>query len=359
MRFSPRPRHLPVASVAATALLGSVALPVIAHHSAAIFDLERSVMLEGVVTRYDWVNPHVYLYVDTSNGASEPSVWEIEASPPTLMVQRGWSPDSFVPGDHLTVEANPAKNASRRMALGRTVRIADGRTLVMSRNRNTNPAASAVPDAIGDVPPPVAANDPSGTWQSLRLPGGFVMQFIFGPTSWALTDAGAAAVEAYDDTTNPAVGCIAYTAPFTMVFPDLKFIALGEDVTTIRSSLESAERIIHMGVETHDGAPFSNQGHSIGRWEGRTLVVDTARFEARLNGNAFRLPSSRQKHLVERLALSDDRTRLFYQIELQDPEYLAETVVGEAQWAYAPGREFAAQGCDLGNARRFLDGWVD
>ena len=233
-----------------------------------------------------------------------------------------------------------------------SVRKADGTTLVV----NSNDPSTRV-QALATLPPPIPAPDLSGTWLTVVTPGGPGRQFVFGPTSWPLTAKGATAVNEYDDSTSPAADCVAYTAPFTMVFPDLKTIEVGEEVTSIRSSLESAERIVHMGTDSHVGVPFSNQGHSTGYWQGQTLVVDTTHFTARQSGNAFKLPSSGQKHLVERFTLSEDRTRLVYNFELNDPEYFTEPLTGEVQWGYNPDGEFAAEGCDLENARQYLEGF--
>ena len=56
------------------------------------------------------------------------------------------------------------------------------------------------------------------------------------------------------------------------------------------SEFEGIERIVHMGAESHDGAAISLQGHSIGRWEGDTLVVDTTHFAEHRVGNAMGVP---------------------------------------------------------------------
>lgn len=337
------------------AVLSLLAAPALAHHSNAIYDLENGVTIEGAVTRYEWVNPHVYLHVTSRNESGEALIWEIEASPPTLMARRGWSPTTFVAGDRVTVEASPTKIAGRRhMALVKSVRKADGTVLVVNSN---DPKAAG--RTFASPPTPVPASDLSGTWLTLFSPNSAAMQFVFGPTSWALTGRGKAAVAAYNDSVNPSARCIAFTAPFSMVFPDEKTIEISEDVVTIRSSLDGAERIIHLDVRSHDGASGSNQGHSIGRWEGAALVVDTTRFTARQNGNAFSLASSNEKHLVERFELSEDPSRLIYTFTLEDPEYLAEAVTGEMQWAYTPGREFPAEGCDPENARRYLQGFAE
>ena len=90
-------------------------LPAAAHHSRAIYDLERSITIEGVVTEFEWANPHVYLYVEVLNDDSVPVVWEIENGSTTAMGRRGWTRDSFAPGDRVIVEANPSKDPDRHM----------------------------------------------------------------------------------------------------------------------------------------------------------------------------------------------------------------------------------------------------
>lgn len=339
-------------------VLSLLAVPAHAHHSSAIFDLERAVTLEGVVTGYEWANPHVYLYVDTGSGRGEAAVWEVEASPPTVMVLRGWSPSTFSPGDRVVVEGYAAKNPAQRMALGVFAETADGTRLTMSRNAPGIVQDEADP-LFGARPDPVPAAGLSGTWIAVPPKRVLVRQFLFQANTWALTDAGAAAFEAFDESTSPAADCVAYTAPFSMVFPDVKIIEIGETRATIVTGLDGAERVVHLNAASHDGAPYTNQGHSIGRFEGAVLVVDTAQFEARPSGNAFALPSSRRKHLVERFELSDDAKRLNYSFELEDPEFLAEPLRAEVQWTHSPGSGLAGGDCDLENARRYLDASVD
>lgn len=346
--------RLPVSALA----LSLLAIPAYPHHSSAIFDLERAVTLEGVVTEYEWANPHVYLYIDTGGEGGETAVWEVEASAPSIMVLRGWSSRTFSPGDRVIVEGYAAKNAARRMALGVFAETEDGTRLVMSRNAPSIGFAEADP-LFGVPPDPVPAAGLSGTWVGLPPNRELVRQFLFQANAWALTDTGAAAFEAFDESTSPAADCVAYTAPFSMVLPDVKIIGIRETRATLVTGLDGAERVVHMNVDSHDDVPYTNQGHSIGRFEGAALVVDTARFAARPSGNAFALPSSRDKHLVERFELSADRKRLNYSFELSDPQFLAEPIRGELQWTHSPGSELAGGDCNLENARRYLEAWVD
>ena len=63
-------------------------------------------------------------------------------------------------------------------------------------------------------------------------------------------------------------------------------------------------------------------GHSIGRWEGATLVIDTIGFEPDSSGLALNVPAGARKHMVERLTLTEDRTRLRYEVTVEDPDFL-------------------------------------
>ena len=321
-----------------------ITLPAAAHHSRAIFDQQRTVTIEGVVTKYEWTNPHVYLYVEAETGAGDAVVWELEGGVTTLMRRQGWSSSSFVPGDRVIVQANPARDATRNMALVTSVEKPGAALSVRS-------ARLAAPDAPESSP--VKADSLSGIWE---VPSGtpYVRHFS-EPFSWLLTPKGAEASAAYvDRTMNPQIQCIPRTAPWLMIFTGLHEIELGDDLVKIRTEYDTAERIVHMNLATHEGAEVTHQGHSIGRWEDGVLVVDTTHFAAHRSGNARGVPSGSQKRLVERLELNPDRTSLTYRFELEDPEYLAAPVTGEHRSAYRPDLEIAPIACDPEVAGRFV-----
>ena len=88
-----------------------------AHHSPALFDLSNVVTVDATVTRFEWVNPHAFVHVElTRNGRTE--VWRIEADAPSVLIPLGWSRDSLKPGDRVTVEVSPHRNAQSRALLG-------------------------------------------------------------------------------------------------------------------------------------------------------------------------------------------------------------------------------------------------
>jgi hypothetical protein len=114
------------------AWLSAIALlsvPLWAHHSAAAeYDASRLIVLDGVVTRVEWTNPHVYFHVGVKDRSGTVVDWYLEAASPNGMRRQGWLPKTMKPGDRVTVEAYQAKDAP---ALAKThrVKVPDGRWL--------------------------------------------------------------------------------------------------------------------------------------------------------------------------------------------------------------------------------------
>jgi hypothetical protein len=316
------------------ALLLLVAPTAFAHHSAAMFDATKTITLEGTIERYEWANPHVYIHLASSSGT-----WVVEAGSPSMMQRVGWTPDSFTVGDVVSIDVNPTRNAERLMARGIVVRPLGGAALPFRASLMQSPAPA---------PAPVPAPGLGGNW----LPGAFVGS----STATSLMSKGAEALARADPDNNPGIDCVAQQAPSQMVFTDLKNIEIDGATVVLRSAVNvGVERIVHLDQTTHTGAPFTNDGHSIGHWDNGTLVVDTRNFSDHPGGNGEGVPSGAQKHLVEYFELSADRTTLAYRFILEDPEYLAAPVEGSAVWAHRPDLVYTAEKCELENARRYLE----
>jgi len=123
-------RQLAVVGAVAGLMVASVAGPVVAHHAfSAEFDANQPVTFEkATVTKMEWVNPHVWIYVDvtTEDGSVQP--WAIEAGTPNVLFRRGFTKDDLLPGTELVVDGYRSKDGSQR-ANGRDVTLPDGRTL--------------------------------------------------------------------------------------------------------------------------------------------------------------------------------------------------------------------------------------
>ncbi len=328
-----------------TTVLLAIAQLCVAHHSASMFDTDSRVVVEGVVTKYEWKNPHVYLYVESESDTGQLTVWEVEAHPPVLLKRMGWSRDSFSVGERVVVTGQAHRNPGRFTIRVTDVRRSDGTRLVSSSSE------SALDDGVAAQR---TRKGLSGTWLTIRDRDASSRLTYSGSATLPLTPKGFAAIEAFSPELDPGKDCIPYTAPIAMLFPDAKSIEIDEKEILIRTDFEGVERIVYMDVESHGDAPTSRHGHSIGRWEGEVLVVDTQRFSDHATGNTYSLPSGQQKHLVERFKLNTDGMSLTYHYELEDPEYLAAPITGEARWDHRPDLELSPEECDLENARRFL-----
>lgn len=104
--------------------LGSVvAASVQAHHSfRAQYDAAKPIEVTGYVTRIDWMNPHVYFYIDVVNAEGKTESWGFEMGPPHMLEQRGWKRNSMAIGDELEVSGTRARDGSFT-ANARTVRL--------------------------------------------------------------------------------------------------------------------------------------------------------------------------------------------------------------------------------------------
>lgn len=330
---------------AITAAVLLTAWPAFAHHSGAMYQ-EREISLQGVVTKVDWVNPHVYISIETSSGEE----WMIEGSPPAVMRKNGWTPESVVRGDAVLVTARPHNDADRRLAVGSSVQRQDGTELVFGAG---NPGSLA-----SEPPVSIAADGLSGQWLPPMGFGLYGQLAAEGRPTSGLTQKGIAALESYDpldvSAANYQCGGGGLPAPYRSLLPLLMSIEVGEDETVIRVEGQATNRTVHMNVASHDGAEYAFQGHSIGWWDGDVLVVDTTHFSNSEVGHGRGLPSGPLKHLIEHFRLNDDRTRLIYTFWVADAEYRSEPVSATLEMAYRPDLVWSGEPCDAEVARRPL-----
>ena len=96
--------------VAVTVGFLAVSVPLFAHHGAASFDTSRMVTVTGTVTEYIWSNPHVLVKLDAKDESGNVAHWVVEAWNPVTQASRGWTKNTFKPGDEVTADVTPAKN---------------------------------------------------------------------------------------------------------------------------------------------------------------------------------------------------------------------------------------------------------
>jgi hypothetical protein len=118
-------RMVAVALVAPAVLMAAQSVG--AHHSSAMFDDEKVLELHGVVKELQWTNPHIWLQVIIEDKGSK-TEWSLEGGSPNSLSRRGWRPNSFKPGDVVTVRLNPMKDGNPAGGFV-GAKFADGKTI--------------------------------------------------------------------------------------------------------------------------------------------------------------------------------------------------------------------------------------
>ena len=124
----------------AVACLG---VPVTAHHSFAVeYDVKKPVAFSGVVTKVEWTNPHMRVYVDATDAAGVVTSWNLELGSPNSIVRKGWGKDDLKVGDKVNIKAYGGREILTRACMD-TITLADGRSLFVG----TAPGAPGASDA--------------------------------------------------------------------------------------------------------------------------------------------------------------------------------------------------------------------
>jgi hypothetical protein len=281
----------------------------------------------------------MYLLVETIGPDGKPALVEGEGLAITQALVDGLRREALEPGTPVVMRANP-----NRGGWGKQVRILDVTTedgeihpfyAANTRNRTLTPADSL-----------------EGKWAPSRqaLGAGFGAM-----ARWPVTaEARAAQQQLIADGL-----CFVEPVPFLAVLDEMRTIEIGDDQVIIHfdNSGDHVIRTVHMNTEHPANVEPSLHGHSIGWWEGDTLVIDTIGYEPNASGLGGNVPSSDQKHTVERLTLTEDRLRLRYQITVEDPVYLEQPASLMQQWDHRPDLEFSppSEECDDEVAARYKD----
>ena len=119
--------------VSSTVISIAFAAPLAAHHSfAAQFDGSKPITLQGSVTKVEWRNPHIWVYLDVKNADGSVTAWQCEGGAPNALTRQGWSRRDLESGEPLTIQGYLAKDGSKTCN-ARTWKVGD-RTVLAGSN---------------------------------------------------------------------------------------------------------------------------------------------------------------------------------------------------------------------------------
>jgi hypothetical protein len=122
------------ASLAAVVCILVFSGAIFAHHGGAGYDTKTVLTLKGVVTDFEFVNPHSQIYFDVKNDKGETENWGAEITAPSKLARAGWTKHTLKPGDEIIVTGNPAKNAAHTLSIRKLIGP-DGQALPLSENQ--------------------------------------------------------------------------------------------------------------------------------------------------------------------------------------------------------------------------------
>jgi hypothetical protein len=313
-----------------------------AHHgTAGQFDSSKIINVAGVVTKIRFVNPHSYVYFNVTEDDGSVSEWRCEMRAATLLKRSGWTAEMFAPGTRIKIEGNPARREPHGCYV-ETIALDDG--TVIERYQQLDAAdkgnvqretrlPDGTPNLAGNWAAPQrlltpevvrarAAADPANPAAMGMGPGG--PGGPGGPSRYQQSAAGKAASAGYEREDNPRFHCQA-----TNIFMDWTFdqhinrIEQSKDTIVLTYGFMDIVRTIHLDMDAHpDNIKPSRAGHSIGKWDGDTLVVDTVGFSEGYLDTRQGVKHSDKLHVVEKFSLSEDGDSLIRTYTGEDPRYL-------------------------------------
>ena len=333
----------------AVVTMGLLALPiaVLAHHSMAEFDRTVTLELEGELIDVSWTNPHVLLWLSTTDENGNEAIWELESNAVSAQRRRGLTGDLVEVGQQVRIAGSPSTRRDAYLQVHNILRP-DGVELLMGGGRVARWSENTIGGDPWSVDPEKAAaargegifrvwSRAIGTWYFGADRGGY-----------RLTPEAAAASAAWDDIEdNPILDCVPPGMPALIGNPyPMEFVQVG-DVIELRFEEFDLVRRIHLDstVDPADVAA-SPLGYSAGNWDGDTLMVTTTR----INWPYFDrvgAPQSTDVVVEEAFRAVDDGEGLEYTMTVTDPSTLLEPFVWEAAWEWRRGEEVGRYDCTL------------
>jgi hypothetical protein len=108
--------------------VAGASLPLLAHHGTGMYDMSHPSTVTGVVKRFEWTNPHAYIYLEVKDEKGNTAEWAVEMMALNHLKSYGWSRNTVQPGDVISCTGGTAKSGAPAM-LSSIIKLADGREI--------------------------------------------------------------------------------------------------------------------------------------------------------------------------------------------------------------------------------------
>jgi hypothetical protein len=337
-----------VGSLFASVLLAAAA-PSSAHHSvSAWFDTTATTEIEGVVTDFRWQNPHVMFTMRVPDAQGD-ALWEIETLSISGISRWGITRDLVNVGDRLRVAGNPARQGANNIFV-RNILLPTGREIVLGGaarwSTDTLRGSELLQARDGDASRPDLGL--FRTWSTGAVNGVLfpeAVQASFDFSRYPLTAAARRTLEAFDFATDdPTANCTPKGMPTIMEQPyPMEIVDRGDTIELLIEEYDT-RRVVHLrsaGVAAATPGPL---GHSVGRFDGSTLVVTTTE-STWGHFDSVGIPLSPDAVLEERFTPSADGARLDYVLKVTDAATFTAPVELTKTWIWRPEVTRGAYAC--------------
>ncbi len=342
-----------------TLFLGAVAGPsaaASAHHSfAANFRVDTVIELEGEVVEVRWQNPHIEFDLRVDGEAGEAEVWTVESQSISGLRVRDITEPFVIPGDRIRIAGNPPRRDSGNVYLS-NILLAGGEELVL-RGRDAAPRFTdrAAPDTGARFATEGDGSSPElGLFRVWTTPAASPFPFpedqnpALARTDFPLTAEARAVLEAFDPfADDPTLDCALKGMPTIMEQPyPMRFFEQDGNIVMHMEEYDTM-RTFHMGPGASEVEPVPGiLGHSVARWVGQTLIVETTRVDWGWF-DTVGIPMSEDARLVELFTLAPDGSRLDWRMRVTDPATFTEPVELSKYFLYVPGVEVHPFDCTV------------
>jgi Family of unknown function (DUF6152) len=314
----------------------------LAHHATTVaYDTNNLATIEGTVTAVFWKNPHVALTIERVSESGVRETWTAESGSTNSLQRIGVSSDIVAVGDHVTLMGALSRQGLPAMAAF-TMTLDNGTEIPLWPQRAAEIGRDVRPAPFTDAAVAAGEREARGIFRVWSRTGGALQGDL------PLTEEARAARDAWDPLADdPALRCEPPGMPTMMNNPyPIQFIDGGDTITLRLEEWDGLRKIDMRPDASPEGKPASPVGHSIGRWEGSTLIVTTSRISDPYFDD-LGTPQSAASRVVEHFSLSDDESRLDYTATIVDPQNFTSPVTLTGFWEWVPGEQIKPFNCSL------------